>query len=335
MIPADCGVSFSYAPDVLRLLALVLCVALSSFAWTTVRAQDAEAEVSASSLAEARSLFERGLAAADAERWGQAVELFRRASEIVERPSIVFNLGQALMRLGQSTEARAALERFVAIADASADREDILAAQRLLAELEATQGTLDLSIEPADAIVELDGAPIAGSGAERTLTLDPGRHRLAITSPGHRPDRFEVSVIAGSHERRSAILERLPSRPATLVVHAPASAEVRVDGLLAGRGEVESELVPGEHRVVVTSDGEAILERDVTIGEGDRLVLDAVVRDGTGSVAEEPWLWIVIGLAVVGAGVGIGVGVYLSQPPVDPINGYAGTTGVSITALRF
>lgn len=320
----------------LHVVALITLVVASFASPAAIVAAQEEEEVAASSLAEARSLFERGLAAADAERWGQAVELFRRASEIVERPSIVFNLGQALMRLGRSTDARVALERFIAIADSAADRQDIEAAQRLLSELAATQGTLELSLEPADAIVELDGEPLAGSGAERTLTLDPGRHRLAITAPGHRPDRFEVSVIAGSHERRSSLLERLPSRPATLVVHAPSGAEVRVDDLLAGRGEIETELVPGEHRVVVTSAGSTLLERSLTVAEGDRVVLDAIVRDTTGgSIVEEPWLWIVVGVVVVGAAVGVTLGLVLSQPAPDPLAGYAGTTGVTLGALRF
>lgn len=315
------------------LVAFSLALACGLARPTSARAQ--EAAPSAEQLAEARGLFERGLTAADAERWAEAVELFRRAREIVERPSIVFNLGQALVRLGRSSEARAALDRFVAIADARVDQADIAAAQRLLAELGAAQGTLELSVEPADAVIELDGAPLEGSGAERAITLDPGRHRIAVTAPGYRPDRFEVSVIAGSRERRSALLERLPSRPATLVVHAPVGAEVRVDGLLAGRGEIETELVPGDHHVVVSDAGASLLERDLSIGEGDRLVLDAIVHETGVSIAEEPWLWIVVGLAVVGAGVGIGVGVVLSQPPTDPALGYAGSTGVTVSALRF
>jgi hypothetical protein len=315
------------------LVAFSLALACGLARPTSAGAQ--EAAPSAEQLAEARGLFERGLTAADAERWAEAVELFRRAREIVERPSIVFNLGQALVRLGRSSEARAALDRFVAIADARVDQADIAAAQRLLAELGAAQGTLELSVEPADAVIELDGAPLEGSGAERAITLDPGRHRIAVTAPGYRPDRFEVSVIAGSRERRSALLERLPSRPATLVVHAPVGAEVRVDGLLAGRGEIETELVPGDHHVVVSDAGASLLERDLSIGEGDRLVLDAIVHETGVSIAEEPWLWIVVGLAVVGAGVGIGVGVVLSQPPTDPALGYAGSTGVTVSALRF
>jgi hypothetical protein len=300
---------------------------------TSVAGHAQDAAPSAEQLAEARSLFERGLAASDAERWGEAVELFRRAREIVERPSIVFNLGQALVRLGRSSEARAAPDRFVAITDPRADQADIAVAQRLLAELAAAQGTLELSVEPAEAVVELDGAPLKGSGAERTITLDPGRHRIAVSAPSHRPDRFEVSVIAGSRERRSALLERLPSRPATLVVHAPEGAEVRIDGLLSGRGEIETELVPGEHRVVVADAGTSLLERELSIGEGDRIVLDAIVHETGTSIAEE--LWIVVGLAVVGAGVGIGVGVVLSQPPTDPALGYAGSTGITVSALRF
>ena len=317
-----------------RLAALAfLSLSLACGLVSPTRAQDASP--SAEQVAEARALFERGLAAADAERWAEAVELFRHARDLVERPSIVFNLGQALMRLGRATEAQTALERFVAIADASADRADIAVAERLLSELALAQGTLELSVEPADAVIELDGALLEGAGAERVITLDPGRHRIAVTAPGHRPDRFEVSVIAGSRERRSALLERLPSRPATLVVHAPADAEVRVDGLLAGRGEIETELVPGEHHVAVSSAGTSLLERDLDVGEGDRVVLDAVVHEAEASIVEEPWLWVVVGLAVVGAGVGIGVGVVLSQPPTDPALGYAGSTGVTVSALRF
>ncbi len=310
-------------------LSLLLVVGMTSM---SAHAQDASP--SESSLAEARSLFERGLAAADAERWGEAVELFRRARDVVERPSIVFNLGQALMRLGQATEARAALERFIAIADPQADRADVAIAQRLLGELGTAQGTLELAIEPADAVVEVDGATVEGTGSERTLTLDPGRHRLSVSAPGYRPDRFEVSVLAGSRERRSTLLERLPSRPAVLVVHANEDAEVRVDGLLAGRGDIEREVDPGLHRVVVVDGGTTTLERELTLGEGERVVLDAMVSR-SGSVAEEPWIWVIVGLAVVGAGVGVGVGVFLSQPPADPVLDYAGTRGVVLAGLRF
>jgi hypothetical protein len=286
-------------------------------------------------LAEARALFERGLAAADAERWAEAVELFRRARDLVERPSIVFNLGQALVRLGQSAEAHAALDRFVAIADPRADAADIARAQRLLAELAASRGTLALAVDPADAIVEVDGAVVEGEGAERTLALDPGRHRIVVSAPGHRPDRFEVSVLSGAAERRSALLERLPSRPATLVVHADEGAEVRVDGLLAGRGDIERELEPGVHRVLVVSGGSTLLERELVIGEGERVVLDAVPVRAGGSIAEEPWLWILVGVVVVGAGVGITAGVLASQPPADPLFDYAGSRGVVLSALRF
>ena len=65
------------------------------------------------------------------------------------------------------------------------------------------------------------------------------------------------------------------------------------------------------------------------------MVLDAVVHEAEASIVEEPWLWVVVGLAIVGAGVGIGVGVVLSQPPTDPALGYAGSTGVTVSALRF
>ncbi len=70
------------------------------------------------------------------------------------------------------------------------------------------------------------------------------------------------------------------------------------------------------------------------LAEAERVVLDAVVHGG-GSVVDEPWLWVVVGLAVVGAGVGVGVGIYLAQSSSDPVLDYAGSTGVTFSALRF
>lgn len=50
--------------------------------------------------------------------------------------------------------------------------------------------------------------------------------------------------------------------------------------------------------------------------------------DGGHSVAEEPWLWIVIGLVVVGAAAGITAGVLVSQDP-----GYAPYSGGDVTVM--
>jgi hypothetical protein len=219
------------------------------------------------------------------------------------------------------------------MADPRVDAADVARAQRLLAELTASRGTLVLAVDPEDALVEVDGGLVEGDGAERTLALDPGRHRVVVSAPGHRADRFEISVLSGASERRSALLERLPSRPATLLVHANEGAEVRVDGLLAGRGDIERELEPGAHRVQVVEGTSTTLERELLVTDGERVVLDAAV--GRGSIADEPWLWVIIGLAVGGAGIGIGVGVALATAPTDPAAGYAGTTGVRISAIRF
>jgi hypothetical protein len=116
-------------------------------------------------------------------------------------------------------------------------------------------------------------------------------------------------------------------------VHANEGAEVRVDGLLAGRGDIERELEPGAHRVQVVEGTSTTLERELLVTDGERVVLDAAM--GRGSIADEPWLWVIIGLAVGGAGIGIGVGVALATAPTDPAAGYAGTTGVRISAIRF
>ena len=134
----------------------------------------------------------------------------------------------------------------------------------------------------------------------------------------------------------AASLDALPvatlgvDRAGRIVAVNPAAAQL----LGCAREALLGEMTRGA--VALVSDaGTSLLDRELSIGEGDRVVLDAIVHETGASIAEEPWLWIVVGLAVVGAGVGIGVGVVLSQPPTDPALGYAGTTGVTVQALRF
>jgi hypothetical protein len=67
---------------------------------------------------------------------------------------------------------------------------------------------------------------------------------------------------------------------------------------------------PGSHRIEVRRTGYVAFEWSGVLGEGQRRSLTAELTplpSGGGNVAEEPWLWIVIGVVVVGAAVVGGV----------------------------
>lgn len=281
-------------------------------------------------MAEAQRLFTRGVALADAERWGEAAEYFRRARAIVERPSIVCNLGVALHHAGSATDASEALTRCGELATqdpawGEANATLVERAQRLLAELAPARGQLTLALTPDTAQLSVDGVLFEGTGATREIRVDPGRHRLSVSAPGFVTRTDELSVLSGASITLAYELSPL-TVPATLIVDAGGDRVVRVDASERGRGHVELELPAGEHVIAVADD----FERAVTLAPGDRLVVDATSH-GT-PIEQEPAFWIAIGGGVVLVGAAIAIGVVLSQPS-DPLAGYQGTTGIVLAPL--
>jgi tetratricopeptide (TPR) repeat protein len=66
--------------------------------------------------AQARELFERGWDHYDSGRYEAAIELWRAAHTLSPRPLILFNIGNALERLGHLQEAISTLERYLGVA---------------------------------------------------------------------------------------------------------------------------------------------------------------------------------------------------------------------------
>jgi hypothetical protein len=291
----------------------------------------------AQDLGEAERLFREGVALSEAERWGEAAEYFRRAQAIAERPSITCNLGVALYHLGEAREATTVLERCIALSNesgyAASHPEQIQAAQQFLDALRSAVGTLRLEIAPADATFLIDGDEIEGSGSPRTVQIDPGRHSIAVSAPGHRTHRTSgVSVLSGATVDLAVTLEPLPARPATLVVESLEGARILVDGELAGLGRIEEQLPASTLAVRVEVAGHEPLERTVTLAEGERVMIDASFRSTTADVAAEPWFWSVIGVSALAIAGAIVLGVVLGQPQ-DPLQDYGGTAGYVFTPL--
>jgi hypothetical protein len=290
------------------------------------RAQDAPPDPN---VEQARTLFEQGLARADEQRWGEAVEYFRAALELVDRPSIVFNLGVALFRNGQTREAETVLNRFLSRADPIEDGADVAAARRFLGEIRNSYATLVLRVSPASAHVEIDGEPSEGEGATREIEVDPGTHRIVVRADGYYTSRFRMSVLPAGRTERAVELARAPGAPSIVEVTAPDDARVVLDGEEVGAGRVELDVAPGEHTLVVHVPEEPF-SRTFEIASGERLLVDATVVEG--DVTSSPWFWILLGVGIAGAGVGITVAI-LAAHPDDPLADYQGSANWTFLAL--
>jgi hypothetical protein len=168
---------------------------------------------------EARALFEQGIAFSEEERWGEAVEYFRRSRQLVERPSTVFNMAVALLRLGRPTDALDALRDYLRIAGPE-EEERRAEARRMLELALSSTAELRLFVAPAGAEVRVDGARTAGDGPERVITLDPGTHTLHVSASGHTAHTSEVSLLTGERATRSIDLEPVV-QPADPIVPPP------------------------------------------------------------------------------------------------------------------
>lgn len=286
---------------------------------------------------DARALFEQGVRAAEQERWADALELFRRSRAIVQRPSVLYNEAQMLVRLSRFVEAQTALDdyqRAVRGTTEPAERERLARAEQLEREVRTRVATLVLRVTPDTATVEVDGHPREGSGAVRTLVLDPGRHAITLRAEGCDPRSLNYSLLSGARaEERIS----LPQSSATrlIVESGDTSSQIEVDGEPFGVGRGEGPVRGGEHLVRVIPVEGPPRERRVDIEPGTTLNID--LRAGAasaGGIEQEPWFWILIGVAVVGGVTGAIAGATYDPGVEAPIRGDIGPGGV-VEALRF
>lgn len=177
---------------------LGLAWALAAFASVAVAQapnEPAAEATSATTEAQARALFERGLAAAEAGAHADALIHFERSFELVPRASTAFNVAVQHARLGRPTAALRALDSLRELDPSDADVRD---ADALRARLRASLATLVVRVNPPSATVWVDGAVVPGVGSERALVLDPGARRLEVQADDHEASRRSITLLAGA-----------------------------------------------------------------------------------------------------------------------------------------
>lgn len=282
----------------------------------------------------ARALFQEGVAFSRSERWAEALDRFRQSAALVERPSTLLNIATALQRLGRPRECVTAVDRYLAISDATADADARGRAAALREAMVATIAHVSLAILPAGAELSVDGN-VVSLPEDGRIDLDPGAHAFLVQHPGHLPSRFTLDLGPGAIASRAITLATRPTDPALLEVSTQVvGGRIEVDGDVVGTDDVELELVPGPHVIRVTASGWEPFERTVVIEAGTRARIAAQLsRPGScQSVECEPAFWIVGGLLLAGAaGATIGI-VFATASEGEP---YGGTADFHIDALSF
>jgi hypothetical protein len=175
---------------------------------------------------QAKAAFEEGLALSDEGKWADALAAFQRSDALVPSPTVRFNIAASLRALGRYVAAKHVLQGILEDADAAgtqpakapikpALRTEVA---RLLDQVKEKIVAARLRADPADAAIEVDGAPLqvtTGGDAE----LDPGRHVFVIRAPGH-----ETTTVTKEVSRADATVT-LTAAP-TVAPQAPATDPV-------------------------------------------------------------------------------------------------------------
>jgi hypothetical protein len=134
------------------------------------------------------------------------------------------------------------------------------------------------------------------------LELDPGRHVLTFSRPGHSDGVVARDFVSGAAPELVLSLDELP---AMIQVSADQpGALVTIGGRDLGPAPVSILRPAGSYKVVVEKDGFVTAEVDLDVKAGEESVFRATLPVDEPAITETWWFWTLTGAALVGVGVG-------------------------------
>jgi tetratricopeptide (TPR) repeat protein len=243
---------------------------------------------------DSRTYFDIGAKAYGAGRYTDAIQAFEEAYKRSQRPGLLFSLGQAnrMEYVARSDSAR--------LADAVRYYTEYLAREpggKRAGEATEQLSRLKPLIERAGTSMPTTPTPVATNTKPRVmissptpgirLTFDgkpvphpfiaevaPGKHKLAMTAPGH--EAYSREVLVDGKTGSPPLDIPLKELPATLTLRAPDGAEVFVDGRLQGKMPLPPlPLTAGKHFVAVTVNGRQAFSSRLQLRRGEKRTLEA------------------------------------------------------------
>jgi PEGA domain len=242
---------------------------------------------SAADLDRAKESFKAGAIAYGAGEYLAAIQALDAAYASTPLPAIAFSLAQAERRQYFVAHERAHLDRAVTLfrrylneVPSGGRRADALEALSQLEPLAALQdhpgaapaGEEATAVRPTRVMITADapGARLsldggAPTGSPLIREVEPGRHRVAISAAGFAPEEHEVTAVAAELIPLSIALRELPS---TVMVNAPSTADLYVDGVFASRGGLTLRLPGGAHGLAAGQKGQRVWSASLDLGRG-------------------------------------------------------------------
>lgn len=296
----------------------------------------------------ARELFEAGARAYEAGRYPEAVQALEQAQRLLPRPAILFSIAQAERKLFVAERDAAVLRSAIAHYREYLQREP-KGARRVdaidaLAELEPLATRVELPAGPRAQAPAPTRVMISSKVPGAVASLDgrdpldlplievvaPGKHTVRLSAEGFFQEEREIVAIEGTLVPLDVSLRE---RPATLLLVAPAGAELLVDGRLVGSAPSVSrvDVAAGTHVFAALRSGAKPFVVTVTLERGEtKQLLVSFERSEQRTVA---WTFFIAGDGLMLAAAAFGVYSYAKQVRARSILNQQNTQNISV-ALR-
>ncbi len=321
-------------------------------------APPADASPSEDAKTTARAHFATGFAHVKKFQWAEALSAFERSAEIVPNAVTSLNIGLCERALGRYVRARRSLLRAVS-EDAAAGGAVLSESSRAditgyLREFDEVLAKAKITVRPADAVMTVDGRPLAPLTTEPGATLaaglappgkgtalpaetvevilDPGNHVFVLGRKGFSDVIVNRTLAPGERATLNFELEKLP---ATLkVTSSVAGAIVRVGAVDVGPVPVDVRRAAGSYPVRVVKEGYVDYETSLTVKPGEEAKINAVLVEESFDIAEQWWFWVSIAGAL---GTAATVTYFAVRPEPEPPPYEGGSSGwvVRPAGIRF
>jgi hypothetical protein len=188
----------------------------------------AHAQSNAADSDRANLLFKKGKVAFNDGKYGDALRIYTEAWSLKQSPDIAANLAQTESELGKHRDAAEHFAFALAhLLPSTTDEQKKALADGLDIEKKEV-GTLHVTLEPADAALSVDDAPVT-LPVSGDLFVEPGEHRCSVTHEGYSPSQQTVQVSKGAAQ---VLWLKLTGVPGAAAEPPPAPSSAGAAGVL-------------------------------------------------------------------------------------------------------
>jgi PEGA domain len=310
-----------------------LCVAATFAAAFVVVNGNARAQTNDAGMERARQAYVRGVELSKDEHWGDALAQFEDAAAARDAPLTRFNIGYCQRALGRYVAAHKTLVAVLAN-PVGLDPAQLEDAKSYTIEFERVIARVDVTLDPDTAAVAIDGRPLEADGTSATtflagvapaaaakpigvgrftVLLDPGRHVVLASRPGHQDVVVQASYRPGE---RATLALHLDMLPATVHVDTdPRQALVRLDGHEVGVAPLDLQRPAGAYKLEVVHDGFETYTTALKLVPGQRVDLTPKLSIYRTPLTKRWWFWTGAAVVLLGGALAAYLIVRANEPP--------------------